>query len=241
MSNIRILGQRALIGYTGFIGSNLNKEGRFTSWFNSKNIHEMSGHYDMIVCAAPSATKWWANQFPQLDWDSVMKLVEALKNVTTDKFILISTIDAGIPQDKLTYYGKHRRSLELFVTRHFPKRMIIRLPALFGPGLKKNILYDILTKQDIFYPREFTFQWFNINRLWDTIGCLPLCQRSELIRLYSHPISVGELVDALQRDVTIHELYSGDPYNEQSDYFYSKEDVLNDIVEFARNWRVTND
>ena len=90
---IKIVGRRALIG-RGFVGQNLNKPGRFTDFYHSKNVHEMSGHYDLIVCAAPTARKYWANQFPQLDWDNIEKLVHVLEGVTTDRFVILAVLSS---------------------------------------------------------------------------------------------------------------------------------------------------
>ena len=46
--------------------------------------------------------------------------------------------------DKLTTYGKNRLLLEQFVEKNYDNYLIVRLPALFGKGLKKNLL-TILT------------------------------------------------------------------------------------------------
>jgi hypothetical protein len=41
-------------------------------------------------------------------------------------------------------YGRNRRALEAFCADHFDRCLIVRLPALFGTGLKKNFLFDIM-------------------------------------------------------------------------------------------------
>ena len=41
----------ALIGYTGFVGSNLLNQYEFTACYNSKNIQEIHGKdYDLCIC-----------------------------------------------------------------------------------------------------------------------------------------------------------------------------------------------
>ena len=42
-------------------------------------------------------------------------------------------------------YGANRLQLEQWVREDFPDAMIVRLPALYGKGLKKNFLYDLHT------------------------------------------------------------------------------------------------
>jgi hypothetical protein len=49
-----------------------------------------------------------------------------------------------INTDNLNAYGLNRRFLEEWVIKNMNKYTIIRLPALFGNGLKKNFLYDLL-------------------------------------------------------------------------------------------------
>ncbi|WP_092685106.1 hypothetical protein [Albimonas donghaensis] len=39
-------------------------------------------------------------------------------------------------------YGRRRRMLETFCAERFPRCSIVRLPALFGPGLRKNFIFD---------------------------------------------------------------------------------------------------
>ncbi len=43
----------ALIGYTGFVGSNLLHDRSFTRRYRSTNIETIAGeHFDLVVCAA---------------------------------------------------------------------------------------------------------------------------------------------------------------------------------------------
>jgi hypothetical protein len=75
--------------------------------------------------------------------------------VRARRFVLISTIavldDAGAGYTESTArfetekaYGRHRRELEERMLGQFDHCHVLRLPALFGPGLKKNFLFDLL-------------------------------------------------------------------------------------------------
>ena len=49
----------ALIGYTGFVGSNLEATHEFGAKFNSRNITEIEGQsFGHLVCAGAPAKKW---------------------------------------------------------------------------------------------------------------------------------------------------------------------------------------
>ena len=48
----------ALIGYTGFVGSNLLSQYDFTDRYNSKNIQDIHGKdYDLCLCAGVRADR----------------------------------------------------------------------------------------------------------------------------------------------------------------------------------------
>lgn len=146
----------ALIGYTGFVGSNLATQHKFDGLYNSSNIHDISGQrFESVVCAAAPGSMLEANKFPERDKEKIDSLIEHLKSIKTDKMILISSIavldkfsgmynetTANFQHDLA--YGRNRRWLETFCLEHFKNTKIIRLPALFGCGLKKNFLFDIL-------------------------------------------------------------------------------------------------
>lgn len=147
---------KGLIGYTGFVGNNLDSQINFDKKYNSKNISEIKGEsFDELYCAGVSAVKWFANQNPEKDILGINNLIENLKEVKAKKFILVSTIDiydklgdvneGTIPNiEKQDTYGKNRYFLENWVKENFEDYLIVRLPALFGNGLKKNFLYDLM-------------------------------------------------------------------------------------------------
>ena len=91
--------RHAIIGYTGFVGSNLlsqyKKKYKKIDLFNSKNISKISNkiNYKSVFCAAMPATKWIINKKPSKDKLNTLKLIQNLKKIKTDSFILISTID----------------------------------------------------------------------------------------------------------------------------------------------------
>lgn len=176
---------RALIGHTGFVGSNLARGLPFELHFNSSNIDHIRGlELELVVCAGVSAVKWQANRAPKEDWNGIQALIERLDKVQARRFVLISTVDVygdprGVDEDTpiaeeaLHPYGRHRRALERWVTGRFPSSLIVRLPALFGEGLKKNVIYDLMHENmvDAINPAS-RFQWYPLRRLPDDLSRL---------------------------------------------------------------------
>ena len=70
-----------LVGYTGFVGSNLNDSYNFSYVFNSKNIKEAYGlKPDLLVYAGVRAEKFLANQFPDKDFESIKEAFSNIQN-----------------------------------------------------------------------------------------------------------------------------------------------------------------
>lgn len=169
--------QSALIGFTGFVGSTLLRERNFDYLYNSHNIDDIKGgEFSTVVCAGVSAVKWWANKNPIEDKAAINRLVGSLDAINTDHFVLISTVDvypepfnvteADVPDHLVAQpYGRHRRELERWATERFPKCTIVRLPGLFGHGLKKNLIYDLLTgNQTENISPNGILQWYALSR-----------------------------------------------------------------------------
>jgi hypothetical protein len=170
----------ALIGYTGFVGSTLARARAFDAQYNSKNIREIGGHFDLLVCAGAPAEKWKANAEPRQDQASLALLRGSLRQCTADRVILISTVDVypqpeGVDEsspiqiDRLQPYGRHRYELERFVADQFPKTHVARLPGLFGHGLKKNLIFDLLAGKLDWTDCRSRLQFYDLSRLWDDL------------------------------------------------------------------------
>lgn len=146
---------RSLVGYTGFVGSNLNLNGEFEGLYNSKNIGEAFGTCpDILVYSGVPRQKFIANKYPERDFEIVKNAFENIKKINPKKVVLISSVDVykepnGKDEDRimetrgLRRYGKDRLWLENKVSDSFDS-LVIRLPGLYGKGLKKNFLYDYI-------------------------------------------------------------------------------------------------
>jgi len=196
----------ALIGYTGFVGGNLNRQLSFSEKYNTKNIGDIKGkNFDVVYCAGVSAVKWLANKEPEQDLGGIVPLLTALESVHTKRFVLLSTIDiyrnpAGVDEDTtistdgLHAYGTHRRMVETFVQERFANHHIIRLPGLFGDGLKKNIIYDLMSDNQVENVHaDAIFQFYGLDTLSRDIQTV-IDNDLFLVNFATEPVSVKDVV-----------------------------------------------
>lgn len=146
----------ALVGYTGFVGSNLSDSYPFEGLYNSKNIEAAYGtEPELLIYAGVRAEKFLANANPEQDYRNMQEALNNIEKIKPRKLVLISTIDVYPPGKEanenskietagLQPYGVNRYFLECQVRKRYPSALIIRLPALFGKRLRKNFIYDYL-------------------------------------------------------------------------------------------------
>ena len=205
-----------MIGHTGFIGGYLFKELNIDVGFNSSNIKEIGRQsYDTVYCAAPSGLKWYANKHPEKDKENVLSLIESLKGVKTNRFVLISSIDVydnpegqneSDDPDAEKAYGKNRLMIEKFVRKNFHDHLVVRCPIVYGPGFKKNVIYDLINDNNVenIDPSRM-LQFYDVRDLPGDI------ERAEslglkLVNLATGPLNVGEIAASIfGRDLSSYE------------------------------------
>ncbi|MFC1549270.1 hypothetical protein ACFL4R_00130 [Nitrospirota bacterium] len=250
----------ALIGYTGFVGSNLSNQRSFDRLYNSRNFRELEGEvFDEIICAGVSAIKWQANKEPEKDKAKIKELSEVLKTVKTKRFFLISTIDVyPVIRDKDESfdchtmnnhpYGTHRLAFEDFCMNQFNNCYIFRLPGLFGKGLKKNVIYDLLNDNclEMINPAS-SFQYYYLKNLWADIQ--KVAQTNvKLINLFTEPVATSTIIDrffpdkdikpnparAAEAHYSLHTSYAK-LWGKDGQYIYSHNEMIEQLEEFIRN------
>lgn len=182
----------AIIGHSGFVGGTLARQYPFAAQFNTSNIDAIVGQeFDTLVCAAAPGSMFTANCEPEHDRDQIDALITRLDRVGARRFVLISSIavlaDFAAGDDESTQafqkdqaYGRHRRVLEAFCETRFERCLVVRLPALFGSGLRKNFVFDLLNP----IPTMLTQA-----RLATLLEQLPRTMRDAMARFYSPDIT----------------------------------------------------
>ena len=147
---------KSLVGFTGFVGSNISAKTDFDGLYNSKNIADAYGTKpDLLVFAGLPAEKFLAAKFPEKDMEKVQEAIENIKKIAPKQIVLISTIDVypnpvNVDEDTVptetdsSVYGYHRLLLEKFVENYSSDNLVVRLPGLYGKGIKKNFIYDMI-------------------------------------------------------------------------------------------------
>jgi len=251
----------ALIGYTGFVGGNINAQHEFDDVYNSKNIADIEGkEYDLVVSAANRAEMWRINQEPEADRAEIDVFIGHIGKAKIKKLVLISTVgvyknpnganeDTPIETDGLLPYGVNRYHLEQFCRDNFDTT-IVRLPGLFGKGLKKNVIFDLLHDNMVEnIHADGMYQYYNLDNIWKDIS-IAIDNNLPLVNLATPPVSTREVakvafgIDDFDNHPDgvkpafwdMHSKYAS-VYGGEGNYLCSKQQELADIKRFVESER----
>jgi hypothetical protein len=247
----------ALIGFTGFVGGHLLHRIKNCEYYNSSNISTIENKmFDTVYCCGLYAEKWKANKNAEEDLKGINLLISYLSKIKCNKFILISTVDVlncefeqyeeqmDIIYSKYSThsYGINRRNFELWCLATFIECYIFRLPALFGRGLKKNPLYDLINNNNVHLLRgHWEFQWYNIEWLYEDIQ-KHVSKNIKLVNLVTPPIKLSTIQKLFfPSNELSNDKVPSVKYNVRSFYkTYNIEDVLIDMKNFIFKQDATN-
>ncbi len=251
----------ALIGYTGFVGSNIErmaqKSGfRFSDHYNSQNIGDIKDKkYDLVVSAGTKGVRYLANQNPGADWQGIKNLLDNLVRVAIGHLVLVSTVDVypnpsgaledtPIDENDLTQaYGRNRYKMERFMVEHFPSVTVLRCPQLYGPGLKKNFIYDLIHLNALDWTHKDTsLQFYNMGRFWHDLQVI-LQAGIPLMNLAVEPLTASDIAreaadmdfeTVTQNPPLVFDMRTrfGHLFGSQDDYIYHRDEILADIKRF---------
>lgn len=249
----------ALIGSSGYVGSTLKRQTRFDDEFSSRDIHLIDGRsYDRLVCAGAPGAKWIANRDPDTDRSSIQRLASHLAAVDVRDLVLISTVDvfacprgvdetSPVDPDALSAYGANRLWLESFVRARWPDALIVRLPGLVGPGLRKNALFDLKHRNDVAaLDARAVYQFYPMINLWTDIATARAAGL-RLVHLTAEPLSLSEIAAACfgqsldeRIDIDVPARYDfrtrhADLFGGSAPYTYSRRESLMAIRAYAQS------
>ncbi len=146
-----------LVGSTGFVGGNLMRSHPFEAACHSSDIHQYyRTNPELCIYAGVPAAMFLANNDPEKDLEIMRQARENIRKINPQKVVLISSIavyqnskgkdeNSEMNTEGLPAYGRNRLQLEQWIREDYPDALIVRLPALYGYGLKKNFLFDLHT------------------------------------------------------------------------------------------------
>jgi nucleoside-diphosphate-sugar epimerase len=199
------------------------------------------------------AEKWKANQDPAADAAGIARLSDVLREVRAQHLVLVSTVDVypvpvavdeatEIPEEGGHPYGRHRLAFERFCADHFDTT-IVRLPGLFGTGLKKNAIFDLLYDNGVerIHP-DSSFQFYDLERLWGDVSRVrdagvslvnltvePVTMRAVAARAFNRILSTP---DAAPVRYDIRSRYA-EQFGGHAGYWYDAESSLSGIARFV--------
>jgi len=251
--------QSALIGHTGFVGGALATQHHFDECYHSKNIADIRGReFDLLVCSGVSAAKWWANQHADEDRSRIASLLDDLAQVRARRVIVISTVDvypqsSGVDESfdcesrPNHAYGTNRLWFEQQMRALFSDPTVVRISGVFGPGLKKNVIFDLLHDNclDAINPAS-SFQYYNIANLWRDLERLDKLAL-KLVNLASEPIQTeaiiaayfpGKIVGAKAAPEAHYDIRTlhGDALGSGSPYLTTAGETMQDLGQFVRTF-----
>jgi nucleoside-diphosphate-sugar epimerase len=153
-----------IIGYKGFLGSAIysyfwTKYPYGVMGISKDNYAETPKEFDILINANGSPLKRLADTDPRADFEmNVKSVMDTLSEFKFRKYVYISSVEVYgdhedqdrnaeevEPDEKLTCnYGFNKHLAEKLVKRYAKSSLIFRLGRMVGPGLKKNIVYDIV-------------------------------------------------------------------------------------------------
>ena len=247
--------RRALVGWSGFVGGSLDARIAPVARFRSTDVDQLpAADVDEVVCAGAPAEKWRANAEPEADWAGIRRLIAALDGSRATSCVLVSTVDVfadsrGVdettPADTTQEqaYGRHRALLEEFVRERFDDVLVVRLPGMYGPGLKKNLVYDLVHQPEARFAHEDSgFQFYDVRDLW---GHVLLARDAGLsvVNLATEPVTSAQVArecfgvdyrcdDRPRVAYDLHTAHAAELAGREGPYLRSADEVLTGI----RTW-----
>jgi hypothetical protein len=250
----------AIVGVTGLVGGTLARAVPDAAGFHSRNVDSIAGRsFDLLLVAGMPAAKWIANADPEADRAVLDRLTSCVERCHAGQVVVFSTVDVyaspvGVDEEtpidpaEVSPYGRHRWELEQRLAARFPRTLVVRLPALFGRGLKKNAIYDLLNDHETSkIPSAAEFQFYSLTWLWDDVRTA-LAAGLALVNFAVEPMSVAEAArDGLGRE------FSNDPgsrppcydmwtrhaaaFGATGRYLRTRGPIIDELREFAAAWR----
>jgi nucleoside-diphosphate-sugar epimerase len=215
-----------VIGARGFIGSNVVRYLRTRGvrvWEANREtpLDSLTGEHFAVVyfCAGNSRTYLSEREPLTCLNENVATLYAYLTGLRYDRWVHLSSSavypqnahekveDMPLPIHELSMYGAHKLLSELYVTRFARRWVVVRPTSFYGPGLKKNLLFDLRAGQrDVFLKRDSVMDYIPIETFADILHTLAERAANEIVNVGSgESLTVGEILAMKPNDYIYHD------------------------------------
>lgn len=201
-----------LLGYEGFVGRavyrQLLKDEQHDIFCVDINDDVPAETFDLVINCAGNAKKYLAEAEPLTTYKIELDVFMKLMNVHAKAIIHISSIEAScVPKVGSNFnYATQKYDQECRIKEFATDNcLILRLGGLFGIGLSKNVVYDLLSNHSLRTQLESEYNLINIeevaliiNKIVDSWNVDSKYGINETINIAaSKSISVAEIADIL--------------------------------------------
>jgi|SaaInlStandDraft_5_1057022.scaffolds.fasta_scaffold17204_3 nucleoside-diphosphate-sugar epimerase len=157
-----------IIGYKGYVGKNIYQEcikrNLNVVGIDRENFMEKKNdHYDILINSAMPSKRFWALNNPMEDFYATVELTAGIVyEWKYKKLIHISSVSARCQIDHP--YGLNKKCSEELVLHSNKENLVIRLGSMFGDGLEKGVLIDILNNNQVFVSKDSRYNFINIKK-----------------------------------------------------------------------------
>ena len=155
----------AVFGANGFVGSAICRElakTRKVVKISRDNYSEYKNEeFNISVNSTMPAKRFWAKQNPELDYkETVAKTKNIISDFKFKKIIHISSVSARCQLD--TVYGKNKKKSENLI-KDLKEYLIIRLGPLYGLGLTKGVLIDMINNKKVYIDGKTKYSFTDVS------------------------------------------------------------------------------
>ncbi|MGI0021287.1 MAG: NAD-dependent epimerase/dehydratase family protein [Nitrososphaeraceae archaeon] len=142
-----------IVGARGFLGSTLCKAAKSYNFQTIEITRENYDKYkrekfDILINSASPSKKYWALKNPYLDFQATVMLTADLTyNWNYEKLVQMSSMSVNDEKSKHPY-TINKKAAEIITS--YKNSLIIRLSNLYGDGLSKGPLFDLLNSRRIY-------------------------------------------------------------------------------------------
>jgi nucleoside-diphosphate-sugar epimerase len=205
----------SVVGYQGFIGSAMiraiESAGLRPNCVGRND--EIEPNSDLVIDCNGNSSKFQTNANPSLGQKEIVESVSDRLN-QVQKFTRYVYISSGevygneqnnskeidlIHTRDLSYYGQFKFQAEELVKKHLRNHLIIRPSGFVGQGLKKNPIFDLLNKSQIFVHEESQFQFCDVDWFADAVVSMALTDFVGVLNISSSgSVSIKEIIGSLK-------------------------------------------